>query len=222
MGLKVDTFVGPSNLTDGAHEDIPLRMGRDGSLVVSQNHGKFYQAAKRGNMYVATNPTAITMKAVATLTNVPILWNPMGSGVCLEVIRLEMTQTAVTPATPSAFLWYSGYAGAEAGTAGALPAFTNIAPINMLWGSGKVSQARYSVANTRIAAFFGYLMGTGISQDTWLGAATYPPFSIRVDYDGLLIVPPGQAIVMLGTVTSVTTFHVNIFYVENPFPGMGA
>jgi hypothetical protein len=222
MGLKVETFVGPQTLSEGAVRDVPFRLDNDGSLVVAQSHGNFYQQAKRGNMYVATNPTAATIKAVATLSDTPVLWNPAGSGVCLEIVRLELTQTAVTPAAPSAFLWYSGRAGAEKGTLGAFTAFTSIAPTNMLWGSGRISQARYAVVNTRIAAFFGYLMGTGISQDTWAAAATYWPFQIRVDYNGMFIVPPGQAIVLTATVATVTTFHVNIFYIESPFPGMGA
>jgi hypothetical protein len=218
MGMRVAGYVGPNYSLDGNAPDMPFRFGSDGALIVSQSHGRYYHAAKRGQMFVASSSTPLTLKVDTGLVNNPTLWNPMGSGVVLELVRMELTQTITTPAAPSAFEWFSGYGGSDIGTLAPMTVFTNIAPVNMLIGSGKVSKARYSQVNTwTVGQRAVYLCGAGISQDTWAATATYPPFRIAVDYDGMLVVPPGQAIYLCGTVATVTTFFVNYFYIESPY-----
>jgi hypothetical protein len=222
MGFKVEGFVGNNPATDGRVADQLLRFGRQGELIVYEDHGKFYEQTLRGNTFVATSATPIAIPIDSSTTVTPTLWNPAGSGVILEVVRLQLTHTITTPDIPGAMHWsYTLNAGAEPGTAGVITAFTNIAPVSCLLGSGRISKGRYMQAGTFAAAPTFY-MGAGISSDTWTAASTYPPFLIQVDYDGMLLVPPGTALSLMSTVATGGTFFVNMFYIESPYSGMGA
>jgi hypothetical protein len=224
MGIRMDGFVGPYNSPDGDAHNQHMRFGNGGEVLISQTHGKYYEAASRGNMYVATSATPLVIPADTGLSNFPTLWNPAGSGVVLEVARLSLTQTIITPAAPSAFEWfYATKAGNAKGTLGPMTVFTNIPPVNMLLGSGRVGQGRYSQTVTwTIGQRPIYLMGTGITQDTWTAASTYPPWHVEVDYEGLLLVPPDTALCLVATVATFSTFFVSIHFTENPYTGMGS
>jgi hypothetical protein len=222
MGFKFDGFVGVNNQVDGARSDGLLRFGRDGSLIVGESHGKFYEAAVRGNAYVATSVTPLQFLVAALAGPHQTLWNPAGSGVMVEIVKVQLTKTIDTPDAPSAFQWrITQPAGAEPGTAGPITAATNIAPTNLLVGSGRVSKARYS-QDTAFAAAPTYLMGMGISQDTWLATATQPPLILDITYDGMFLVPPNAAVSITATVLTGGLYFLNIFFIETPYSGMGA
>jgi hypothetical protein len=190
MGIKIDGFVGPAALLqDGDAHNQPMRLGNGGELVITENHGKWFEGASRGNIYCATSGTPLAIPVDTALSNFPTLWNPAGSGVNLEIIRLQLTQTITTPAAPAAFEWFfAKRAGNAIGTLAPMTVFTNIAPTNVLIGSGRVAKGRYAQAVTwTVGQRPIYLMGTGITQDTWAAAATYPPFSISVDYEGMIV-----------------------------------
>ena len=222
MGLKFDGFVGINQQGDGHAADEGFRFGWGGELIVSQNHGKYFEAASRGNMWVV-GTTAMAVGLDTGLSNFATLWNPAGSGVILELARLQLTVVTGTTA-PGAFeLFYITKAGETIGTLGAFTIFTNIAPKNMLMGSGKTGRARFSQVNTMtIGQRSVYLCGAGITVDTWDPTQTYPPFQIGVDYDGMILLPPGTAISLQSTVATVTTFEINMMYMESPYTGMGA
>jgi hypothetical protein len=223
MGFKLDGFVGINPLVDGGREDNLLRFGRDGSLIVHESHGKFYEACVRGQGFVATSGTPLQFLVAALAGPHQCLWNPSGSGVMVEIVKVQLTKTIDTPDAPSAFQWrITQPAGAEPGTAGPITAGTNIPPVNLLLGSGRVSKARYS-QDTAYAAAPTYLMGMGISQDTWTAASTYPPMTYNIDYDGMFLVPPNSAVSITATVLTGGLYFLNIFFIESAYPGtMGA
>jgi hypothetical protein len=222
MGIRFQGYVGPVPYADGNAPDSMLRFGRDGSLIVHESHGKFYEAAVRGNAYVATSVTPLQFLVAALAGPHQTLWNPAGSGVMVEIVKVQLTKTIDTPDAPSAFQWrLTQPTGAELGTAGPITAGTNIPPVNMLLGGGRVSKARY-MQDTAFAAAPTYLMGMGISQDTWTAASTYPPIQINVDYDGMFLVPPNSAVSITATVLTGGLYFVNIFFIESPYSGQGA
>ena len=221
MGFKVDGYVGPINILDGDAHNQPLRLGSSGEVVLTQNHGKFFEAVSRGNMYVATSSTPLIIPVDTGLTNFPTLWNPSASGVALEIVRVSLTQTAATPAAPAALEWFwAKRAGDHIGTLGPMTVFTNIPPVNMLLGGGRLSKARYAQAVTwTVGQRPVYLMGVGVTQDTWAAASTNPVWSLNIDFEGMLVVPPDTALCLVATVATGTTYFVSIMYQENILPG---
>jgi hypothetical protein len=222
MGFRFDGYVGTNTTPDGDAHSAPLRFGRGGELVVYENHGKFYESALRGNMFVGTSAAPIAIPIDSSTTVTPTLWNPQGSGVIVEIVRLSLTHDITTPEIPGAMTWgITAPAGADIGTAAPITAFTTIAPVSLLIGSGKVSKVRYGQAGT-FAVAPTYFMGTGITNDTWTAASTYPPWITQVDYDGMLVVPPGTALSLHATVATGGLYFVSIIFIESPYGGMGA
>ncbi len=49
--MQIELFVGPESAQDGIG-NVKARAGRQGDLIVSELHGRYYEQAFRGNMYV--------------------------------------------------------------------------------------------------------------------------------------------------------------------------
>jgi hypothetical protein len=214
MGFRLDGFVGYNSMADGNQAAALTRFGRDGSMVVAESHGKFYEQASRGNMYVAVVGTAGIALIVSAVTgNHPTLWNPLGSGVNLEIVRLQLTWISGACA-PTALYWMAtAPAGAAIATGAPIATFTNVAPTNTLVGAGKVSAARWAPAVCTFTAIPAFYCGTGVGLGT--GAPTVVPNQITVDYDGMLVIPPGAALSLTSQAATTTAlFGVSVWFVE--------
>jgi len=75
MSLLVDSITGAVVGADGGG-NRPIRQGRQGSQVVSDGHGKYYEPASRAQLYVAqgTVTTPVSYTVIATIGG-PLLWN---------------------------------------------------------------------------------------------------------------------------------------------------
>lgn len=112
--VQLKTFVGTRNSADGRGQD-DLRQGRDGSLVVSQSHGPYYEQASRGALFtvsgaltgttIAAGHVAPPAAGAATLLSI---LNPNGSGVNLEIIEGAISHVSGTPGA-GAFAWCMAY-----------------------------------------------------------------------------------------------------------------
>ena len=212
MGFRLDGFVGYNSMADGNQAAALTRFARDGSLVVAESHGKFYEQASRGNMYCALSSSA-GIALIAVAANIPTLWNPQGSGVNLEVVRLELGWVSGA-CSPVALNWdFLNPAGAAVATGAPIATATFITPVNMLVGAGKVSQAKFAAAAITFTTNPAFLMPTGIGVGT--GAPTVVPSIVSKDYDGSLVLPPGSAISLVSQAgTTTALYQVGIYYVE--------
>jgi hypothetical protein len=217
MGFRLDGYVGTNIMGDGSQQGALARFGRDGSLVVCENHGKYFEQALRGNMYVASTLTAgIALIVSATTGNCPTLWNPLGSGVNAEIVRLSVTYISGVTA-PTALYWMiTSPAGSAIATGAPIATFTAVAAANLLIGQGKVSSCRWAPAICTFTAAPAYYTATGIGLGT--GAPTVVPSVINVDYDGLLVIPPGTAISLCSQAATTTALYaVSLYYGEQVF-----
>jgi len=84
VAIEVRGQVGPGVYADGA--DQTIRLVRDGGVAVGQAHGRYLEAALRGNCFLASQQAAIALTAGLSSTNTGLaLYNPVGSGVLLAV-----------------------------------------------------------------------------------------------------------------------------------------
>ena len=161
--------------------------GKQGDLIASELHGKFYTTAYRGNLYWA-NVTGVTIPLkAAALVSVFTLYNPPNSGVVAEIVDTEIGQVLATTVV-DAVGWYFSTALLTA-----LGTFTTPGVAGTNFGSCRLGD---TPAN-KVQFFSAYThSGTPVRADIigTFGAVTDPVAVVMSKvYDGRLILPPGIA-----------------------------
>src|SRR4029077_18444149 len=213
---------GIQNAGDSAF--IPLRQGRQGDLIVSEFHGRFYEQTYRGNVYTngTTTIQALTANTI-TLTNTttPILgvWNPLSSTVNLVILQAALASGGNNTATvgSGAFVW--------ATSTGNSAISTGTAPFNTktLVASGSQAKGMSFVALTgltnnlvvQVAADFPLVT---LITTTAVPTTVFTPTTMAVaNIDGSIIVPPGGVLALLNvTSTTTVTVHGRLMWEEVP------
>src|SRR5258705_7875934 len=110
--MLAEVRTGPVVTADGSIN--PARNDKTGALVLTDAHGRFQEAALRGNLFSAGMTTTsisgapfTTGTLTASCTPIIGLWNPVGSGKNLVVlqVRLQVIITALNRTGPGAFVW---------------------------------------------------------------------------------------------------------------------
>ncbi len=216
MGFRPDFSAGPANYQDGVVQSgQSFRAQRDGSLIVSESHGKYYEGLSRGLIYKATTLTAgIALILAATTGNHPTLWNPNAAGSFnAEFLQLNASRVSGTDA-PGAWYWCSTI---PAGSALGVPVltFTNVPPLNALVGGTPASDAVMKWApaiNTYTAAPI-FFSPAGVTMFTGTVAAVIAEIQLSILYDGDLGVAPLSALSLCTQVaTSTALYAVELSY----------
>lgn len=191
MPSEIEGVIGPRIGSDGAKS--PLTFDRTGGLRTSSQHGDFYDSAARGNIYRAGIGGAgiAPGTALATTAQALIIFNPVDSGIMVNVLRFAHAYVAGT-------FGLGFWALANYST---LSPSTNIAPAGTVSvpsqanGGVQVGKAlAFNAGTTTAAAIFaetlgdweGVLDGTGATQ---VGASRVHRF------DGTVVQKPGTAAV---------------------------
>lgn len=191
---------------------------QSGETVVAELHGKYYTMTKRGNLYLGSSASGgIALIVPATTGGHPTLWNPSGSGFNAVLVRLQLSYVSGTNA-PTAIEWaITNNAGSQVGTAAPVSTFTNVPPTNAKLGSGNISAMKWAPTVNTFAAAPAYLCPTGIALDTMAAASTNAPFVNIIDYDGTMILTPGNALSLCTQAATTTAlFQVGLFWYEMP------
>jgi hypothetical protein len=203
----------PQSLTTGVTPSV--RQGQLGDTVVSQLHGRFYEPAYRGNLFIANIPAYTLVVNNATSANtttgaVPIVgvWNPTTSGVnlVLQQAGLQIVNTAASSNASGAFVW------AYATNQSALTSTTSGIASRTLTSSsqGKV----YGGGTATLTGLTGSLTvlegadlagGLAIATTSIATSTVVPNFAYVQNFDGSVIVPPGGVWVLMNTVNNSTT-----------------
>lgn len=206
-------LVGPQANSDGSSPIAGYRQGRQGDIIVSELHGRFYEQNLRGNLYsIGCQLTALSAATILlTASAQPILgvWNPPTSGVNLVLVESALVTQLnnATSVAPGAFVWASSV-GNSALSAG-------LTPFNRKTLSNSGSQAKaFSLSTaslltglTNNLAIFGtseFNVASSLATTAVPATTPVPSVSGLYFFDGLLIVPPGGVLALLNTVSSVT------------------
>jgi len=179
---------GGANLPEG-QSDV-MRLTRRGALLMAGLHGQFMEASRLGRVFVASNAVAGVDHGNAFTTTPPIcLWNPLGSGVNISILKAVMAYLSGTlGAVP--ICWGYTPAQVNAPTTG-----TELVPVSALLGSARGSGRAYT-GSTLVAA-------PSIIRpafQTGAALATTVAFSSMCEEinDGELTLPPGVALALQG------------------------
>lgn len=196
MPVLIDTRTGPIVQADGAG-DQPLRQGRSGALVVSDAHGRYYEAALRGNLFVAANTAVQALSLGSATATGLILTNPFGSNKNLILLEVACYIAAAITAVANVAL----FANINP-VAATVVHTTPIVPRNALLGAGTGvglvdSAATLPAAPTLIRSLFGWHWVTAGTPATQLG--------VKEVIDGGIILAPGTAVSVQGVTVAHTT-----------------
>lgn len=185
----VSGLVGQASYQDGV-TPFAARLGRQGELMGSDLHGRGYEQAFRGNVFVSdsdavTLAAANTTKgALATVKLINGFFNPANSGKNAVILKASLATVSGTPAGPLFynFLVDSTISSAATGTIRA-------SLLGASYTSAMTAQTGVVLTNTAAAT-------TALKQLAVLGgpaaiAAGAGNYSLVDDVGGSIIVPPG-------------------------------
>jgi len=94
--------VGQTIASDGA--GVNLRQGRTGEVIMTQAHGRWHEQTARGGVFTMTLTATTTAIAAGHIINASaaanaqfVLWNPVGSGVNLSLLKFYVGIISGTP-----------------------------------------------------------------------------------------------------------------------------
>lgn len=213
----------PSNTSAADSTNLPILQGKQTEMITSELHGKYYTQTYRGNTFwAATALAGLTLSIVTATTNTCFaIWNPQGSGKNLSLMSVTITPTTAMTTASGYGYGFLLNAGAAIGTAAPISAITLITATRgpgLLNNSGVgTSVAIVAGAMTLTSASLA-MRGMGGSAGT--GAITAPAQqpTIREDFDGTMIIPPGTVFFVGTTVASSgqTATGVSAVWEETP------
>jgi hypothetical protein len=194
MNLEILGQAGPQVLSDGTNGTF--RQEKSGGLVVTELHGKFYEAASRGRLFFQSNPlagVAAGSSATADVLGATSPWailNPVNSGVNLSIVAIYMSFIRVPTLAGTHWITSAGGLAASALVSGTLTP-----SVCALIGGSQASAAKPyfgavppTLTGTTLASIPLWTQGTGaVTVADVLNPPPYFP-------DGSLVLAPGSLI----------------------------
>lgn len=188
----------------------PLRGSKNAQLVVTQGSGKYYEAVRKGRVFVAANQAAVALTAaLATTYTGLVLFNPSTSTKDLVMLGCGYALTVATP-TATAIGLMTG----TVVTAATMDAAATITPRNRLVGSATASEAIVDNGCT--------LNGTPVLEQvfahSWAEATTAGstgPVN-AIDLDGSMIIQPSSYVAFYSAAANTAAFICWFMWEEVP------
>ncbi len=176
-----------SNQADGGFPNISL--GRQNDQFISEVHGKWYNANYRGKVFRgSTAATGLTIPISTSTTPTFTLYNPIGSGVNVELVRYASSVQSATHVVSSVLLGIITNLTVAPTSVTALTTGPAV-----LGGSGVPAALLYSGATLAAQATLFYNMGAyGATALTGMDGIVH-------EFDGMLLMAPGSLVHVCGT-----------------------
>lgn len=194
--MLAEIRTGPIISSDGAVN--PTRGDKTGSIVTVDGHGRYFEAALRGNLFSASNVAAQAVSVALTTTYTGLcISNPLGNTKNLVILGCNYALSVAPVAIASLHLiaGYSAVANVTHTTPLAAPGIQN-----SLIGTGAPSTAKADSAATILNPGYLIPLGSGFTA-----GALYATTPFWIDLGGQFVIPPGGWIA-IGALTAVTGF----------------
>lgn len=200
--MSVTRVVSGVQINSDSHP-FTARGGKQGDIMVSELHGRYYEQAYRGNVFsLCTQGTGITTTAALATTWTGLGFaNPAGSGVNAVLIGFGCTQFAVGAA---ATIGIMGGAGTISST---------LTPQSRIIGGGQVSKMAGSAGATiSTPVLIGSYGSVGSLATTGYGLEN----GIYVELAGSIIVPPGSFVASYTSIITTSALQFHFVWEEVP------
>lgn len=186
---------------------------------VKQYQGEFTDALVSERIFIGVQPVAGAALITTTTTGGhPTLWNPLGSGVNISIISLELSMLEDGANAPSTLGWYkTSNAGAGAATGAVIPTATLVDPIPALVGSGGKSKVYWSPTTNTFTTAPAYYAPIPYTLFTAASNSAIAPIIAPIFYKGSLGIAPNTALSICSTAATTTVkFVAKITWEEIP------
>ncbi len=217
MKVEITGQVGPSLLSDGVGTQ-PFRQGRLGEAIVQQLHGRYYELAKRGSLFIVSTPAAgVTVPIYTNAAQQFVIYNPVSSGIDIVLKRVWVGYVSGTMV--AGHMCYAGSVGQGApGTITQANVQNARLVTNLSTASGAGNKGNYyspgSPATALVAA--NYLRPMGNSQVAQAAVGTNSPWVQMDDVEGGIIVPPQGILVVASNVAAASVSAIAALVEEVP------
>jgi hypothetical protein len=172
--------------TTNAPSSTPTQVGgKSAEGIVAELHGKWYTAVYNGLAFAGPTLIAgVTIPVNTTTSPTYTLYNPLGSGVNLELIALDVGWPAAATTVVATLL---GSVSTQTPTS-----VTNLTPVSLPIGGGSIAQGKLATAAT-IVAITTHLPLLQITSTADAMVASH------YDFDGSVVIAPGGLITLTST-----------------------
>jgi hypothetical protein len=162
-------------------QPVSARGGRQGDLMVSELHGRYYEQTFRGNMFSASiQAVATTTVGLATTYTGLVLSNPVGSAVNLVLNKASVMQSVIQSTQVEAYAIAVGYnATTNVTHTAALTTKSNLIGS----GTSSVGLADTSATLPTAPTYHTFVQNTGAATANGTGSV--------IDLEGSVILIPG-------------------------------
>ena len=208
--------VGPIYTADGVTPSTP-RYDRFTGQVISQAHGKYYEATSRGFLYSGCASGLTPTTGLATASPLT-LYNPVGSGKRLAIKKVSMGPGATgTLGSGAQFHCVYTINGPVATQSNVAPTGTAVSPVNCDIGAASSSVA--SLLSTATLNANPLKLYPFAQQGQAIGGTTAAYAQVVTeDVDGNIILEPGSGWTLQGVTASGTSPVVSIGVVWEEIP----
>jgi hypothetical protein len=185
--------IGPAGATTaslGLGTPQTLRLGNMGDTIVSELHGRYYEAVYRRTLFTGATQAVVATQTVAGLTasttGVPVLYNPIGNTMNLVLNKVGIANL-VAPALASVIGIATGY-NASTAVSGTLTSVTpknrfiglGASPTGLMYFSSAITLPTIPTLDIVIGTITTAVITTAPVGPAWF-----------VDLEGSIILPPG-------------------------------
>jgi hypothetical protein len=213
----------PTNISFSDGDDANIILGKQAEMLQAPLHSEYYTQTYRGCVYHAsTTPLGLAIPIYTGTAPVVCLWNPIGSGKNLSLLNVVFAYASGTATYGAIGLCYVAGAGSMIATGAVFSAFGTGTSVNGLLGAGTAAVAKVAVAGTTTlttaptAANWFYTLGNiNLEAATGTAHATFVP-GAGGNPKGSILLSPGTAIWIAGTVASSALYVQTISWAESP------
>lgn len=184
-----------------------LGMGRNGDALFSEVHGPYFQASRCGTIFSAGSNdfTGRTILGAGGTTSGFMFYNPVGSGVNMEILELVTLPLTATDVVGVLGLEY----GAPPTTVG------NAATVrtNFVGGNARTAQCKASYGSTVVAMTF--LKWLPMMIQTTAGV-TQASTGLYMPWGTLVVAPGGAVNIISSTTQSANLWAQSVVWAEWP------
>ena len=187
----------------------PLRQGNMGDTIVSELHGRYYEAAYRRSLFTASNAAAVATVAVGTTTYTGlVICNPVGSPINMVLNKVSWAASVAVP-TAGFLCLETGYNSSTNVTV-----TTAVTPRNCFVGVGAAGTGLADVSATLptapVAVHFLSTNGSVATTSTGIQNGGV------IDLEGSIVLPPGAYAAFATFATNTAAWWFSFGWEEIP------
>lgn len=213
--MNNEIVAGPQKNADNAKSTA--RGGKEGAQITSHLHGKYYEHASRGGVFVASTLAAgiVVPFIAATVASKFTLVNPAASGVNVELIDINVLQVPGSSLITGLGVAFQGPLATTGGYPGTLTVSTGQHASTLVFGGPTPPCIHYSAAtHTNVAI-------ANLTPVIWLfnsvATTTITQQYVNYQFDGKFVMPPDSAMCLVNSITGTqSAAAISVTYAAYP------